>query len=44
MEYTKCLVQLDEVLNYLSTENLKKYQMKLEIVFHDLLLKEKKLI
>ena len=24
MEYTKCLVQLDEVLNYLSTENLKK--------------------
>ena len=24
MEYTKCLVQLDEVLNYLSTENLEK--------------------
>ena len=24
MEYTKCLVQLDEVLNYLSTDNLEK--------------------
>lgn len=24
MEYTKCLVELDEILNYLSVENLEK--------------------
>ena len=28
MEYEKCLVQLEEVLNYLSDKDLKKFQMR----------------